>query len=316
MTLDVIVPTYNRSPLLRLTVESLLRAPVPANLAVSIFVVDNNSPDDTAAVVRELQEHAVIPLHYILETQQGSSHARNAGITAGTAELLGFIDDDEEVEEHWYEVTAREFLDASVQYISGCCLPNWQAPIPDWLPPGYHSVIGASPPKERGWLGDGHPGMLIGGNSVIRRSVFDAVGLYSTRLGRSNKGLLSEEDAEFYRRVLQAGIRGLYVPDLAMYHYIPQSRLTRRYHRQWAYWRAVSQGVLDREGGESVAYTLGVPRYRIGRAVRGALGYPAHRLAAGKQGQAFADELAVWDLAGFVYGKHFAKVEQFYSGAR
>jgi hypothetical protein len=37
----------------------------------------------------------------------------------------------------------------------------------------------------------------MGGNAVIRRSVFDHVGLYSTKLGRSGKGFLSDEDAEF-----------------------------------------------------------------------------------------------------------------------
>ena len=155
----------------------------------------------------------------------------------------------------------------------------------------------------------------MGGNAVIRRAVFEQVGLYSPRLGRSGKGLLSEEDAEFCRRLQAAGIRGVYVPDLAIRHYIAPERLTRKYHRRWAYWRAVSQGVLDRELREPVTYLLGIPRHRIGRAIRSALALPYHALTR-QHGQAFADELAVWDLIGFIYGKRFIQIEKFYADAQ
>ena len=48
-----------------------------------------------------------------------------------------------------------------------------------------------------------------------------ALACTTPRLGRGAKGLLSDEDAEFYRRLRAADIHGMYVPDLAMYHYIP-----------------------------------------------------------------------------------------------
>ena len=305
MTLDVIICTYKRSALLRKCVESMFRAPVPPGLHVNILVIDNNSPDDTAAVMHELQAGAPIPVQYFLETKQGLSFARNRGIAEGTGELIGLIDDDEEIDQSWFQVVEREMQDQTVHFLGGPYLPNWQVPAPDWLPPGYPGVIGAMPPKPRGRFGPDHPGMLNGGNGVVRRSVFERVGGYSTRLGRTAKGLLSEEDAEFFRRILAAGISGLYVPELAIHHYIPADRLTRKYHRRWAYWRAVSQGILDRESPEPVRYLCGIPRHRIGRAFRSMLLMPAHRLAKGGKAQAFADELATWDLVGFIHGKHF-----------
>lgn len=305
MTLDVVVPTFNRSKLLRKALLSLFAAALPEGLSVQVIVVDNQSTDDTVATVRELRKRSPFPLLCITAIEQRSSAARNAGIAAGNSEIIGFIDDDEEVAPEWLEVIAREFRDESVQFIGGPCLPNWQAPAPEWLPPGYHSAIGAIPPKPRGRYGEEHPGILNGGNAVVRRSVFEQVGLYSTRLGRTPKGLLSEEDAEFYRRLLDAGLGGMYVPELIIHHYIPASRLTRKYHRSWAYWRAVSQGVLDREVQEPVVYLFGIPRHRIGRALRGALLLPLHSFAKNQKGQAFADELATWDLAGFIHGKFF-----------
>lgn len=309
VNLDVLICTYNRSALLRKTLDSLFRAPRPEGLRVRVYIVDNNSPDDTASVIRNLQAESPLPLHYVFEKKQGLSQARNAGLTASDGDIIGIIDDDEEVEEHWFEVIARELKDPTIHYIGGPYLANWQAPAPDWLPPGYPGVIGVMPPKHRGRFGPDHPGMLNGGNAAIRRTVFDQVGLYSTRLGRTAKGLLSEEDAEFFRRVLAAGISGMYVPDFAIFHHIPADRLTRKYHRSWAYWRAVSQGVLDREQREPVKYLFGVPRHRIGRAIRGLLTMPAHRFGKNGKARAFADELAVWDLAGFLHGKHFFNPE-------
>jgi glucosyl-dolichyl phosphate glucuronosyltransferase len=310
--LDVVVPTYNRSQLLRRTISSLLKAPIPKDMEVTILVVDNNSKDDTEQVVREIQTQAARPLVYVKETNQGLSHARNAGIRAGTGDIIGFIDDDEEIHEDWYNVVAREFADSSTHFIGGPYLANWAAPVPHWLPPGYHAVIGAIDPKPRSPFGGDFQGNLMGGNAVIRRGAFDRVGMYSPKLGRSGKGLLSDEDAEFYRRLQGAEIHGMYVPDLIIYHHIPAERLTRKYHRRWCYWRGVSQGLSDKDVKEPTAYALGIPRYKIGRALKGLVSLPTRLVSNQRAGEAFAGELASWDLLGFIYGKYFVDIDRYY----
>lgn len=312
MKLDVVVPTYNRSSLLRLTIASLFAAPIPDGLSVTIIIVDNNSKDDTEAVVSKIAVPSDRSLVYVKETKQGLSHARNAGIDAGNGDIVGFIDDDEEINIDWYEVVARELKDPSVDFIGGPYLPKWAAPQPDWLPPGYHAAIGAVYPKPRAAFGPSFSGNLMGGNAVIRRTVFAQIGNYSTRLGRSGKGLLSEEDAEFLRRLMKAEIHGMYIPELVIHHHIPAERLTRKYHRSWCYWRAVSQGVVARELTEPVPYTFGIPRYRIGRAFKGILSVPRHLVSSKGKGMAFAGELASWDLIGFIYGKYFLRLERYY----
>ena len=313
MRLDVVVPTYKRSALLRRTIASLLEAPIPETLELTILIVDNNSEDDTEQVVLEVQAQTERRLIYIKETNQGLSHARNAGVRAGTGDIIGFIDDDEEIHRDWYNVIAREFQDQATQFIGGPYLPNWGAPPPPWLPPGYHAVIGVVLPKPRSPFGGSFQANLMGGNAVIRRRVFDSIGMYSPKLGRSGKGLLSEEDAEFYRRLISAGVQGMYVPDLMIDHYIPADRLTRNYHRRWCYWRGVSQGYADRKSRESLSYLLGVPRYKVGRALRGLLSMPKHLMSPEQAGQAFADELASWDLLGFIYGRYFVRMDRYYT---
>ena len=310
--LDVIVPTYNREALLRKTLDSFTVATVPPGLEIAIVVVDNNSVDGTAAMVQQMQSAFPLPLRYLRETQQGSSQSRNAGITASTADLVGFVDDDEEITPSWFEVILREFAEPAVQFIGGPYDANWVTPAPDWLPPGYHAVIGAVAAKARGPINPEFGANLMGGNAVFRRSVFDLVGLYSTKLGRSGKGLLCEEDADMQRRLEKANVFGMHVPDLRIRHYIAPERLTRSYHRRWVYWRGASQGVLDRSRPDAtLPYFFGVPRYRVGQALRGLLAAPLLRLR-GKKAEAFRSELAAWDVAGFIHGKYFLRVEKMY----
>jgi glycosyltransferase involved in cell wall biosynthesis len=312
MKLDVVVPTYNRADLLQKTVSSLLRAPIPADLDVTIVVVDNNSKDATEKVVREIQSKAVMPVVYVKEMKQGCSSARNAGVRSGSGEIIGFIDDDEEIHPDWFRVVAREFADPATEFIGGPYLANGDFSFPTWLPAGYHAAIGVLPPKPRSLFDESFPGILMGGNVAIRRSVFDCVGLYSEKMGRSGKGLLSSEDEEFYRRLRKANVRGVYVPDFIIYHYVPASRLTRSYHRRWCFWRGASQGVMDRDAKKPVRYLLGIPRFLIGRAVYGLASIPRHVLFTHEASKVFAAELALLDLLGFAYGKFFLRLEKYY----
>jgi hypothetical protein len=65
-------------------------------------------------------------------------------------------------------------------------------------------------------------------------------------------------------------------------------------------------GLLDRTQKQAVTYLFGVPRWLYGRAARGFVGWTKARLLKRQDpDKVFSDELAVWDLAGFFYGRHF-----------
>jgi glycosyltransferase involved in cell wall biosynthesis len=308
MRLDVIIPTYNRAAMLQRTLASLLAADSPAGLDVRVTVVDNNSKDDTREAVGAWEGKFGGRLGYVFEGRaQGRAPAVNAGIRATSGDLVGIIDDDEEVERGWLVCIGKVFGSGGVDFIGGPCEPRWGAPAPDWFPDDYRGVVGWVDGGDRVITFDEYPGILMGGNAVLTREVLDRVGLYSAELGRTDKALLSCEDEELYGRLCAAGARGFYRPDLRIFHYVPPERLTKRYFRRWCFWRGVSRGIIDRGQRAQVAYFAGVPRFLYGSAARGAARRLKGLAARGGYTPArrFSDELAAWDLAGFFYGKHF-----------
>jgi glycosyltransferase involved in cell wall biosynthesis len=306
MRLDVLIPTYNRAALLARALESLLAAERPAALEVSVTVIDNRSTDDTRAVVEAFEPRFERRLHYLYESRAGRSHALNAGIAATRGDLVGMIDDDEEVDRAWLTTIAAAFADPKTDFIGGPYVPRWDAERPAWFGSAYKAAIGwvdGGPRIQQ--YGPGFDGMLMGGNAVIRRSVVERVGAYATDLGRTSDGrLLSCEDRDMYNRLLTLGATGFYRPDLVILHYVSPERLTKRYFRRWSFWHGVSLGVLDRRRPSPVPYLLGVPRYMIGVAVRAAIDTAKRTFGRREPARTFKNELAWWDLVGFFYGKH------------
>jgi glycosyltransferase involved in cell wall biosynthesis len=302
MTLDVILPTFNREALLARTLDSIHRARVPDGLDVRTLVVDNASTDQTRARVSREMERLGSRVRYLFVETPGKPHALNAGIAVTDGDLIGLIDDDEEIDPGWFECIHDAFADASTDFIGGKVLPRWGAPRPVWMGDGYLGVIGwVDPgPAPRPMNAD-YPGILMGGNAVIRRRVLEAAGAYSSALNRTGTRLLGCEDEDMYHRLLARGARGQYRPDLIVLHHVPDDRLTKTYFRRWCFWRGVSLGVMDRDRRAPVPYLAGVPRYRIGRAIRALSGM----VTAASPSARFEHELAWWDVAGMFWGKHF-----------
>ena len=280
---------------------------MPPELTRRILIVDNNSTDATPAVAARLAAAAPETVVSLTEREQGRSAALNAGIRASNAELVGFIDDDETVAPTWLSAVAAVMQDPDIGFLGGPVLGDWQIEPPDWLPSTYPAVIGVVNPGEAPRdFGPDFPGILTGGNSVIRRDVLERVGLYSTALGRTAVGLRSGEDHDMYARLLRAGIRGRYVPELEVRHWIPAERLTKRYYRAWCYGHAQSRGQWLRGNREPVPYLAGIPRYSVGIALRSLaallLRAPLGKMTARER---LERELELWNLAGLVKGRYF-----------
>jgi glycosyltransferase involved in cell wall biosynthesis len=85
---SVIIPTYNRSQMLRAALESVLAQTYPA---IEVVVVDDGSTDDTAAMLEQYAGRICC----VKQNNQGVERARNKGIRVSTGDYLSFLDDDD-----------------------------------------------------------------------------------------------------------------------------------------------------------------------------------------------------------------------------
>ncbi len=301
MDLDLIIPTYNRAHLLRDCLESIALATRPKDLNVNVVVVDNNSTDNTKQIVQSFAGRGNLVIRYIFVGRPGKSAALNDALAQTDGELVGLIDDDEQLDPAWFEVAYREFSAAGIDFIGGPYVPNWECAAPDWLPATYPGAIGIVLRPERVAFSHEYVGMLMGGNAIIRRSTLKKVLPYPEQLGKIGKKIRSGEDEVIYHRLLDINARGVVVPDLVIRHWIPAARLTKNYFRRWVIGRGISIGWQLRTRGFAQSGLLGIPRYKFGASIR-AIG---PMLAAGSGQERFTAQLTILDCFATLYGRHF-----------
>lgn len=95
--ISFIIPCYNGSYVIRKCLNSIQNQIIPVNYEIEIIVVDNNSKDDSIAIIQG--EFPKVTL--VTETEQGRSQARNKGVKVSRGEYLAFIDVDVELPDDW-----------------------------------------------------------------------------------------------------------------------------------------------------------------------------------------------------------------------
>ena len=134
LAISVIICTWNRAGLLDETLTSLAAADVPPDLHWEVVVVDNNSTDDTRAVVERRARDFPAALRYLFEPRQGKSWAMNTGLASSRFPIVAFADDDVRVSPRWLTAIASAFReDPEIAYVGGPVDPLWEAPCPPWF---------------------------------------------------------------------------------------------------------------------------------------------------------------------------------------
>lgn len=113
--LSVIIPTYNRAPLLERAIASVLKQTV---LPREIIIIDDGSDDQTGHLVKCLENVSDVKLLYFKQKNRGPASARNRGIDMSSSAFLAFLDSDD----HWHkrkiEIQFRELVKNNQRRIS------------------------------------------------------------------------------------------------------------------------------------------------------------------------------------------------------
>ena len=234
--LSLIIATYNRAQSLLRTLRSVVSQSAAPELWECV-VVNNNSTDNTAEVfARFAAENEDFDLRMVTETKQGLSNARNAGITASKGEYIAIIDDDETLEDCYIE-SYIEFFDSfpTAMAAGGAVRAEYESHRPRWM--SHYTERMIANPIDLDVVVTLFPSSRVpaGGNMAFRREIFDRVGLFNPRLGRNGQSLIGGEENDLFARLRAAGELLYFVPNAAIYHHIPDAKLTDEYFDRLSY---------------------------------------------------------------------------------
>jgi glycosyltransferase involved in cell wall biosynthesis len=233
--MSVVICTYNPRPDYLDEVLACLRAQ-KADFAWELVIIDNNSSPPVADTV--LQGFTGVPGRVVVETRQGLTYARCAGIAVSRAPLICFVDDDNFLAPDYLSAAMRAASDhPETGVFGGRALGRLEAE-PDPLVRHYLPFLGVRDLGDEPLIGSGAqwgPWEPIGAGIVVRRDVAEAFADFVERtggafgLGRTGDALLSGEDSLISRIADQMGYCVGYFPDLRLTHAMPADRLTREY---------------------------------------------------------------------------------------
>ncbi len=245
MKCSIIVCTYNRCESLKDTLMAIGSQVPNDDLNLEIIVVDNNSADQTKAVVTEMQKQSKWPLRYVFEGTQGLSYARNRGVCEANGDLVVFTDDDVIPKEDWVSRLMGAFEKNDADAVGGPVLPIWLKMPPEWLSDkqrqfGLLALLDRGPKVV---VADSRTSgsFLAGANMAFKKSLFDEFGGFRTDVGMNGRSLMRGEESEFLYRAISSSKRVIYTPDAVVRHKISPERMTLSYMRRllFAYGRSM-----------------------------------------------------------------------------
>ncbi|WP_155971165.1 glycosyltransferase [Paenibacillus sp. Soil522] len=243
--LSIVICTYNRAPLLERTLLALRE--LKRIEEAEVIVVDNNSSDDTAVVVRSCIERCrgQLDIQYVLERKQGLSAARNTGIKAACSGIIAFLDDDAIPVHGWIHAILEAFeQDPRTAAVGGIVYPNFETERPSWLikPLELPYTIVNLGSEVRPYPKKLYP---VGANMAFRSTVFERFS-FPEELGRKGESLTSGEESWLFDRLKKQRMLITYLPSMTVHHFISRERLTKEWIAKRYYYQGLSYAFASR----------------------------------------------------------------------
>jgi glycosyltransferase involved in cell wall biosynthesis len=231
----VAIPTYNGEQRLPEVLNRLQRQVGADHFEWEVIVIDNNSTDQTADVVRSYQAQwpALSTLYYLFEPRQGAAFARQRAVERAEGMWVGFLDDDNWPTDDWV-ATAFAFgqSHSHVGVYGGRVLPIFD--LGTILPAGFERIAPYFAIVDRGLEAHAYQAEMKilppGAGLVVQRQAWlTAVPTELVLNHRGKDAFLASEDLEAVLHIQKAGWEIWYVPEMLIQHHIPAWRLERNY---------------------------------------------------------------------------------------
>lgn len=241
----VVVATYDRSRYLPRLMDSLVSQQVHDQFRYEIVVVDNNSNDETAGIIRQYQRTASnVAVKYVFEARQGLSYARNAGVKHASGKYIAFIDDDAYAEPQWlYELWTAITTQPGVVCVGGRTKLWWEEQEPPWMDVRLTYLLGQCGKGDEPRLLKANR-MPCGGNSLYVKSLFLRCGGLAPDLGRSGLRLMAYEEIDLLLRMQATGGYMAYAPRAVIHHHVPRERAVESALIERAHWNGYSEALV------------------------------------------------------------------------
>ena len=208
---SVIVPTFNRSALIRRCFDSVV---AQRHRPLQFVVADDCSTDDTADVVRQLPAREGVEVVYLRQPKNlGVSAARNAALGAARGDRLALLDsDDVWCPDHLEKLQAAlDTTGADIAYARGDIREGPEAQ------PSGRSSFGPTEHEEQ------HTGeclyyynFVLPSATLVRGAFFEKIGLFD-----EDPQIQHAEDWDMSLRAAAAGLRFTHVRQATVFYTTP-----------------------------------------------------------------------------------------------
>ena len=226
--ISIIIPTYNRSNMLNITLDSFINQKYPQD-QYEIIISNNNSTDNTQEVIdKYCSKYNFIKTIFV--KQQGVHYARNKAAKMSQGEILYFTDDDMIADENLLLELIKVFeLDSMVASATGLILPKFEVEPPKWvennLINGWLSLTPKNK-KESLIISEDNCGVWSC-HQAIKREVFFSSGGFNPE---NTKGVwIGDGETGLNIKVKELGYKFAYIKKSIIYHMIPPERMTKEY---------------------------------------------------------------------------------------